>query len=223
LSAGPITFPNDSPPAVMGSTLASQTFTIVLPSPAADVNARATSNDNSRLPAALRSGTSFTLNNNADVSIPAGNYYFQRISIQNSARLRVTGGTATFYLTGGGVFNGATNSGTLRIISSGSEEISFNGFSQVNIDLLYAPNAVVRMTGDQTLVGSVAAREIHLSESGRLQTTNDVLSDFLMCPPAPPMGGTTTGGGTTTTSGGDDGSESDPTMTEFPDLPDLPS
>ena len=134
------------------------------PDTADAVDAARLENDNDKIPCIPKgnrctevvSGFALSMNAQQQITLPAGTYYFESISINGQAQLNIDG-DVVIYLDGPATFNGgsATNpdEDSLALISASTAEIKLNGSSAAAIHIV-APKATVRFAGTHVaLVG----------------------------------------------------------------------
>jgi YD repeat-containing protein len=134
----------------------------------------ATTNDNSRIPKTDKnkdplsgsSRTDFTLNGNDGITLPAGTYYFTKVTLNGNSTIR-TSGLVRILSTGAVTLNGQANTaaGTspfnLRLFTSGTA-LTLNGGSAFS-GFVYAPSASVALNGNITLTGGLFAQQVTLN------------------------------------------------------------
>jgi hypothetical protein len=171
--------------------------------PSAAVAAAKTHNDNAKIPC-VKSGNKcnspvsdfeLALASTQSITLEAGTYYFESISMSGQAQLHVDG-NVVIYLAGGATFNGgsATNpeDDSLVVISSAADEIKLNGGGSTSMHI-FAPNATVRFAGTQGFKGTALGKELRVSGTADLEVSGnlDVIDAYTSCgsetPPPPPF------------------------------------
>jgi hypothetical protein len=143
--------------------------------PPANPGNASTVNNNDSIPLSddgiqpLRSSGEFKLSGGDGVSLPAGTYYFNKMSLSGGSTVRIHGPTKIFVvgdcsLSGGSVANVTTLPKNLKLFPMGSN-CTISGDSAF-FGAVYAPNAKVERSGSSDFYGSIIAGELVLSGSG---------------------------------------------------------
>lgn len=147
-------------------------LTKALDYPAPSAGTYATGNDNWRVSSSyLDASRNFTVGS-ADPSLPAGNYYFNDVTVGSSGSVTLLG-PAAFYVTGnvqiaGDVLTSGSNPSNLQIIMlSASTTMNVGSSGNIYADV-YAPLSTFKMGGSSTLCGSVIAKAIDMGGSSKV-------------------------------------------------------
>lgn len=161
--------------------------------PSDDVAAAKAHNDNAKIPC-IGEGNKctspvtdykLTLAAKQSLTLKAGTYYLESISMSGQSELNVDG-EVVIYLAGGATFNGGSAinpaSDSLVIISSSSSEIKLNGGGSTDMHI-FAPNATVRFAGTQGFKGTALGKELRISGTAELEVSGaiDILDAYTSC------------------------------------------
>jgi hypothetical protein len=194
ISGGAVTISGNQKP---GGDIVENATKVSVADPTADVVAAKTKNDNAKIPCVasgnkcLSPVSSFKLSlaSKQSLTLAAGSYYFESISISGQAKLNVSG-DVVIYLAGGATFNGgsATNpsSDSLVVISSSTSEIKLNGGGTTDMHI-FAPNATVRFAGTQGFKGTALGKELRISGTADLEVSErlDIVDAYTSCDSEP--------------------------------------
>lgn len=190
ISGGNVTISGNKQP---GGGIIKNAAKISVVDPSADVVAAKTHNDNAKIPCigagnkctSPVSAYKLTLASKQSLTLKAGTYYLESISMSGQARLNVSG-AVVIYLAGGATFNGGSatnpNSDSLVIISSSASEIKLNGGGTTDMHI-FAPNATVRFAGTQGFKGTALGKELRISGTADLEVSGpvDIIDAYTSC------------------------------------------
>jgi cytoskeletal protein CcmA (bactofilin family) len=144
---------------------------ISVPDYSADMAAAAASNDNASF--SYISGNTLSVSGRpGSVSMPAGVYYLEDIRV-NSRKALDPAGSVIIYLNGPATINGGASIGDLTIISLAPDRIRINGNSTSSMHI-FAPYAEVQVNGTADFEGTILGREVNVSGTGQIITTDSV-------------------------------------------------
>ena len=129
-----------------------------------------------------------TLGGAVQVTLQAGNYYFDTLTITGSAQLILpttgnvniyilnnSGSTTPLNFTGGSVTNTNADPSKLTFIYNGSNNISISSISSnAFYGTFYAPNAPVTFSANGALYGAVISKSINITNGGHLYYDQDL-------------------------------------------------
>jgi hypothetical protein len=192
ISGGSVTIDGANEP---GGNVIENATKVSVADPTAEVRAAKTNNDNDTIGCVIEgddcisvvSDYVLSLASERELTLSAGVYYFEGISVSGQAKLH-TDGDVVIYLDGPATFNGgsATNpdEDSLTIISSGTGEIRLNGAAQSTMHI-FAPFATVRLAGTQGFKGTVLASHLRVNGTADIEVTGSVADVFgLECTPS---------------------------------------
>lgn len=151
--------------------------------PPVDLGDVATNNDNALIPLTSIGNdpvndttNEFSIGSTETLTLSAGTYYFTLLEIKAQAQIIINDGPVIIYvdgdvrITGNGIANATQIPNNLQIFVTGSQ-VTVNGGPDF-FGLLYAPNAVIDITGNTQFYGALVGTEIR-----KLHGTADIHYD----------------------------------------------
>lgn len=156
--------------------------------PSANSAAASRSNNNSRIPRtssgrSVWDGTKFSVTGSDTVTLSAGTYYCTNFTVDNSARVYVTGPVTIyvkgdFHANGGGIVNTGANPADLTVYVDGSWSVEVNGAADFYGSII-APNSEAHLNGAADEYGVLVARRAELNGSGRMHADTTLVDHFV--------------------------------------------
>ncbi len=196
VSGGSVTISGNGAP---GGRVVQNATRIERPDTSEAVEAARLENDNDKIPCipqgnkctSVVDGFALSMNSHQQITLPAGTYYFESISINGQAQLNIDG-DVVIYLDGPATFNGgsATNpdEDSLALISGSTSEIKLNGASEAAMHIV-APEATVRFAGTQGFRGTALAGTLRVNGTADIEVTSHLALVGESCQPPAGDGG----------------------------------
>lgn len=135
----------------------------------------ATNNDNGSIPHEL------TLENDDQVTLTGGRYYFTSLILEGNSQLRVTGPsvvyvTEVFNMQSGSIVNQSNDPKDLSILISSSDDVDLESSTAFH-GVIYAPNARVELQSSTEFFGAILADWVNMQSSAQVHY-DEALADL---------------------------------------------